>query len=118
MDSKKETLSRIGMLSKGIVYLLIGILTALTAFGQGGNKTSGKGALEFLAQQSYGQILLVIIGLGLFGYLFFRLYQAIADLKNHGDDVKGYVMRGSYVISGLVYGSLAQVAILGQCQKF
>ncbi|PKQ43564.1 DUF1206 domain-containing protein [Confluentibacter flavum] len=110
MGSKKEILSRIGMASKGIVYLLIGILTALAAFGKGGNKTSSKGALKFLAEQPYGKVLLLIIGIGLAGYLFYRLYQAFANLKNHENNFKGYIMRGSYIISGLVYGFLSFTA--------
>ncbi|WP_431136461.1 DUF1206 domain-containing protein [Psychroserpens mesophilus] len=107
MGSKKKTLSRIGIASKGIVYVLIGVLTALAAFNQGGNKTSKKDALQFLAEQSYGRILLILIGIGLSGYLFYRFYQAVANLKNHDDDAKGYFMRASYFISGLVYGFLA-----------
>ena len=107
MDSKKKTLSRIGMASKGIVYILIGVLTALAAFGQGGNKTSKKDALQFLADQSYGKILLIIIGLGLLSYVFYRFYQALTNSKNQDEDAKGYLMRGSYFISGLVYGLLA-----------
>lgn len=110
MNSKKKTLSRLGMASKGIVYILIGTLTAIAAFGLGGNKTSGKGALQFLSEQSYGKVLLMIIGIGLSGYLFYRLYQAIANLKGHDEDIKGFVMRGSYVVSGLIYGFLAFTA--------
>ena len=109
MGSKK-TLSRIGMASKGIVYLLIGILTALAAFGKGGDNTSSKGALKFLSEQPYGQILLLAIGIGLACYLFYRLYQAFANLKNHEDNFKGYVIRGSYVVSGLIYGFLSFTA--------
>ncbi len=111
MSSKKETISRIGMVAKGAIFLLIGILTALPILGLGGKTSSGKGALRFLADQSYGQILLVILGLGLFFYLFFRWYQAFANLKNHDDDAKGYVMRASYVVSGLVYGYLGFTAL-------
>lgn len=111
MDSKRKTVSRIGMIAKGIVYLLIGILTVLPIFGMGGQTSSSKGALRFLAEQSYGQILLVILGLGLFGYLFFRCYQAFANLKNHDDDAKGYLIRASYVVSGLIYGFLGYTAL-------
>jgi hypothetical protein len=111
MSQKKETISRIGMVAKGAIYLLIGILTALPIFGLGGKTSSSKGALRFLADQSYGQVLLVILGLGLLGYLFFRGYQAIANLKNHDDNAKGYLMRGSYLVSGLVYGYLGFTAL-------
>ncbi|MDT0642677.1 DUF1206 domain-containing protein [Zunongwangia sp. F363] len=110
MSSKKKNFARFGMAAKGAVYCLIGILTALAAFGQGGEKTGSKGALQYLAQQSYGQILLVIMGIGLLGYVFWRFYQSIGNPKGLHDDAKGYAKRAAYFISGLLYGGLAYYA--------
>ncbi|MDN3493500.1 DUF1206 domain-containing protein [Winogradskyella bathintestinalis] len=111
MSSKKETISRLGMGAKGIVYLLIGVLTALAAFGQGGSKSGKDGILKFLAEQSYGKVLLVALGLGLLCYMLYRLYQAFANPKNLDDDTKGYFKRIAYGVSGLIYGFLAYSAI-------
>lgn len=111
MSSKKEIISRFGMGAKGVVYLLIGVLTALAAFGQGGNKSGKDDILKFLAQQSYGKILLIALGIGLLGYTFYRLYQAIVNPKNHDDDAKGYFKRFAYIISGLIYGLFAFSAL-------
>ncbi|MCB7480262.1 DUF1206 domain-containing protein [Christiangramia sediminis] len=105
--SKKKNFARFGMAAKGAVYSLIGVLTALAAFGQGGQQTGGKGALQYLAQQSYGQILLVILGIGLLGYVFWRMYQVFANPKGLDDDAKGYAKRVAYFISGLIYGGFA-----------
>lgn len=107
MSNKKENFARFGMAAKGAVYCLIGVLTALAAFGQGGQQTGGKGALQYLAQQSYGQILLVLMGIGLLGYVFWRMYQSFANPKGLDDDSKGYAKRVAYFISGLIYGGLA-----------
>ncbi|MDT0677293.1 DUF1206 domain-containing protein [Autumnicola musiva] len=107
MSSKKKNFARFGMAAKGAVYCLIGVLTALAAFGQGGQQTGSKGALQYLAQQSYGQILLIIMGLGLLGYVFWRFYQSIGNPKGLHDDAKGYAKRAAYFISGLLYGGLA-----------
>ncbi|WP_179344004.1 DUF1206 domain-containing protein [Winogradskyella ursingii] len=111
MSSKKETLARFGMGAKGIVYLLIGVLTALAAFGQGGSKSGKNDILQFVAEQSYGKILLIALGLGLIGYTFYRLYQGFGNPKNHDDDAKGYFKRSAYVFSGLIYGLLAFSAL-------
>lgn len=105
--SKKKNFARFGMAAKGAVYSLIGVLTALAAFGQGGQQTGGKGALQYLGQQSYGQILLVILGIGLLGYVFWRMYQVFANPKGLDDDAKGYTKRVAYFISGLIYGGFA-----------
>ena len=107
MSNKKKNFARLGMAAKGAVYSLIGVLTALAAFGQGGQQTGGKGALQYLAQQSYGQILLVILGLGLLGYVFWRMYQVFANPKGFDDDAKGYGKRVAFFISGLIYAGFS-----------
>ncbi|SDR76855.1 DUF1206 domain-containing protein [Gramella sp. MAR_2010_147] len=105
--SKKKNFARFGMAAKGAVYCLIGILTALAAFGQGGQQTGSKGALRYLAQQSYGQILLIILGVGLLGYVFWRMYQVFTNPKDLENNTKGYAKRVAYFISGLIYGGFA-----------
>jgi len=95
------------MAAKGVVYCLIGVLTALAAFGQGGQKSGSKGALEYLAGESYGQILLALMGLGLLGYVFWRMYQVFTNPKDIENNFKGYAKRVAYFISGLLYGALA-----------
>ncbi|WP_300441941.1 DUF1206 domain-containing protein [Christiangramia sp.] len=111
MSSKKENFARFGMAAKGTVYCLIGVLTALAAFGQGGQQTGSKGALQYLSQQSYGQILLILMGIGLLGYVFWRMYQSFANPKGIEDNTKGYAKRAAYFISGLIYGGLAFYAL-------
>ncbi|MCG9971683.1 DUF1206 domain-containing protein [Christiangramia crocea] len=107
MSNKKENFARFGMAAKGGVYCIIGVLTALAAFGQGGEQTGGKGALKYLAEQSYGQILLIIMGIGLLGYVFWRFYQSFANPNGFEDNAKGYGKRVAFFISGLLYGGLA-----------
>ena len=107
MSSHKKTFARLGMAAKGAVYCIIGILTAMAAFGQGGQKAGSKGAIEYLTGQPFGQILLILLGLGLLGYVFWRFYQVFANPKNLDNDFKGYAMRVAYFISGLLYGGLA-----------
>ncbi|MCT8339522.1 DUF1206 domain-containing protein [Flavobacteriaceae bacterium TK19130] len=111
MSSKKKNFARFGLATKGIVYFIIGGLTAFAAFGGGGQKAGSDTALDFIAQQDFGKILLVLTGLGLLGYLFWRWYQAFADPKGVGTDTKGMVKRVSYFGSGLFYGALAYSAI-------
>lgn len=110
MSSKKKNLARFGMVAKGTVYSMIGVLTAMAAFGQGGKTTGSKGALQYVASLSYGKIMLIILGLGLLGYVFWRMYQAFANPKGLDDDIKGYGKRIAYFISGLVYGFLSVYA--------
>lgn len=108
-----EKLARFGHATKGVVYGLIGALAVLAAFGTGGGKTTdSNGALQTIAQQPFGQFLLIAIAIGLVGYALWRFIEAIQDTENKGTDAKGIGSRIGSVISGVIYGSLAANAIL------
>ncbi|HSP82353.1 MAG TPA: DUF1206 domain-containing protein [Gillisia sp.] len=62
MDSALKKIARVGYLAKGIVYGLTGILTFLAAFDMGGEKTDQLRVLEFLDEQTFGNILLILLG--------------------------------------------------------
>lgn len=106
--NKREKLARFGIATKGLVYVLIGTLTAMAAFGGGGKKTGSRGVLDWLSQQSFGQVLLVITSIGLLAYTGYRLYQAIKD-PNHQDSNSGkrILKRIGLALSGLLYGAVA-----------
>ncbi len=102
MNSKREKFARFGIATS---------LAAMTSIGIGGKKAGSSGALAYLSQQTFGQILLVITALGLFRYMFWRLYQAITDPEDQGNNAKGLAVRIGYAISGLVYGGLAVLSL-------
>jgi Domain of Unknown Function (DUF1206) len=111
MSSKKEKFASFGIATKGIVYFIIGGLTAMAAFGYGGQKSGSDTVLKFIANQSFGKVLLVLLAIGLLGYVFWRWYQAFTDPKNIEDSAKSAVKRIAYFISGALYGLLAYSAI-------
>ena len=110
MSNKKEKFARLGFAAKGLVYTIVGVLTAMAAFGLGGQETGSKGVIQFIAQQSYGKVLLVVLGIGLLGYVFWRFYQSFGNPSEIDDDAKGYAKRAAYGISGLIYGAFAYSA--------
>ncbi len=109
--SKKENFARFGIATKGFVYCVIGVLTAMSAFGYGGQKAGSSDVLDFIAKQPFGQVLLIVMAIGLLSYVFYRMYQTFADSDNEGKDAKGVAKRVGYFISGLVYGFLAYRAV-------
>tara|TARA_R110002020_G_scaffold385916_6_gene596807 strand:- start:1957 stop:2742 length:786 start_codon:yes stop_codon:yes gene_type:complete len=111
VSNKREKLARFGIATKGFVYCLIGLLTALAAFNLGGDESDSKGALSFLAGQPFGKVLLIITSVGLCGFVFWRLYQTITDHDHKGSDSKGITTRIGFGISALFYGFLAFTAI-------
>ena len=104
--------SRVGYMTKGIVFSIIGILALLAAFGTGGETTGTTGAVESVATMPFGRLLLWIIGIGLFGYIAWNLIKAIKDPQGEGKDAKGIVKRIGYFVSAIIYGNLAIGAIL------
>jgi hypothetical protein len=102
--------ARVGHIAKGVVYALIGVLSVQAALGQG-QATGSSGVLRQIAQEPFGQIILVLVGVGLFAYLIWRLIQAIADADNKGSDGKGIVYRIGYAASGLAHGALGYSAL-------
>ena len=107
-----ETLARFGYVAKGFVYAAIGVLALLAAFSAGGKTTDTSGALQTIANQPFGQILLALIAVGLVGYAIWRLIEAFNDPDNKGSDAKGIFSRLGYALSGLVYLGVAFNAAL------
>ena len=107
-----ERLARLGYAAKGLVYCLIGVLAIQVALGVGGQTTGTEGALQTISRQPYGQVLLLITAIGLFGYALWRIIQAILDPDhNDSNSAKRIVQRIAYAISGLIYGFLGWEAV-------
>ncbi|PSQ89434.1 MAG: hypothetical protein BRD45_03215 [Bacteroidetes bacterium QS_8_64_10] len=109
-DDWLETFARVGYAAKGVVYTVVGVLAVQAAFGSGGQTTGSKGALQEIASQSFGQILLGLTALGLACYGIWRLILATLDPKDKGTDAEGVVKRIGYAVSGLVNLGLAMWA--------
>src|SRR6185312_4163394 len=99
-----EWLARAGLVARGVVYGLIGILAIKVAFGSGGETTDQRGALQTIASGSFGTVL-VVVTIGLFGYALWRLVRAgIGHGPETGDDDAKDRISG--VVSGIAYGAL------------
>ncbi|QYJ67842.1 DUF1206 domain-containing protein [Flavobacterium litorale] len=102
---------RIGLITKGIVYCLLGAIAFMATFninGQSVNNASKKGVLDFLDKQTGGQILLAVLALGLVCYSIWRFIEFVRTLKDSGkEDKKDKVKSVRYLFSGISYGLLA-----------
>ncbi len=108
---KLKLLARLGYGSRGIVYLMIGGLALLTAVGKGGKTTGSKGAMLEILEQPFGTTLMVIMIIGLVGYVLWRLYQATKDPDQHGSSAKGLAVRGGLLASSISHAALAIWAV-------
>lgn len=94
-----SAIARSGYAARGIVYLIIGGLALLAAIGGDGKTVGSKGALGTLANETAGQLVLLLIAIGLFGYAVWRGVQALLDADDHGTDPRGLVIRSGLLIS-------------------
>jgi hypothetical protein len=98
-----EWLARAGLVARGVIYAIVGVLAIQVAAGSGGKTTDQQGALATIAKQSFGEVLLVLMAVGLAGYAIWRILRAALG---HGpeatDDTKeriaGFASGISYAI--------------------
>lgn len=102
-----ERIARFGYATKGVVYILIGVLAALAALGAGGQTTDTRGAFYEIYSQPFGQVLLGAVAIGLAGYAIWRFSECVIDAEGKGKDLKGISIRFGYACSGLLHAGLA-----------
>ncbi|MBA2521946.1 MAG: DUF1206 domain-containing protein [Solirubrobacterales bacterium] len=109
-SSQFEWLARSGLIARGAIYAIVGILAVKLALGDaGGSTTSQQGALREIAQQPFGKALLIATAVGLAGYSIWRIVRAAIG---HGPEASdGAVERIGGLISGVGYGILCVAAV-------
>jgi Domain of Unknown Function (DUF1206) len=104
-----EWLARGGLVARGAIYAVIGILAVKLALGDGGKTTDQNGALQTIARQPFGKALLSIVTIGLAGYAIWRLLRAaIGRGPESSDDTKDR-LDGAW--SGISYALLCVTAV-------
>jgi len=101
-----DVLVRVGLVSYGIVHLLIGWLALQIAFGDSSGAPDQQGALQQIAAEPYGEVLLWLIALGL---LALAVWQAIEAVYGHQsrDNPKRALKRVASAGKAVIYLVLA-----------
>jgi hypothetical protein len=96
-----QRLARFGYLTKGIVYMLVGAIALQAALGAG-DATGSRGALAALRGDApFGAVALAAVAIGLFGYVIWRAYTAIADPELDGPLHRVYAAGVAVVYVGI-----------------
>lgn len=105
----RSKLARFGLGAKGLLYLALGTLAVRFAAGSGSSHaTSKRGAIELVASQPFGQVLLGILTAGLFALAIWRLLLAFTGDPVEGDGAKERVKFGA---QSLIYFATAAAAL-------
>jgi hypothetical protein len=101
-------LARAGLVAKGISFGIVGALALKLALGDGGKATSRQGALQALAQHSFGKIALIALAIGFAAYAAWRFVQAFAERDDSTEKgaAKKWAKRAGYIGRGLIYAGL------------
>lgn len=102
-----EPLARAGYSAKALLYATIGFLAAGAALGIGGATTDTRGAMKAVLNAPYGRLLLILVAIGLMGYGFWRVVEAITDPDRRGRDAKALILRASIAARGIIHAALA-----------
>lgn len=106
-----EGIGRTGLAAQGVLYGVIAILAAKVATGAREQSADRSGAIDAIAAQPFGKVLLAAFALGLAGYALWRLSQAVLDREDEGEGAAALAKRAGYLGRGLWYGGLCALTV-------
>lgn len=101
---------RVGLVSYGVVHLLIAWLAIQLALGDQEGKASSSGALSQLARQPFGTVLMWIISAGFFALVVWQLIEATIGHREKTGKKRAFKRLGSG-FKVLLYGTLGLSAL-------
>jgi hypothetical protein len=104
-------LARWGLVSKGALYVLVGVIAVDVAIAGGERVQDRGGALSAMADTSTGKILVGALAFGLLGYALWRLAQAVLGRPLEGGEQEGWLKRLGYLGRALWYALLFWIAV-------
>lgn len=101
---------RAGLAAKAALYAVLALLVLQLGQGSEGESVDQQGAMQTIATQPFGRVLLGVLVVGLAGYALFRLVQAAIG-AGVDDGAKGVLQRVGLVARAVVYAGLAFLAV-------
>lgn len=107
MQMLLEAAARFGYAARGFVYLSAGVLTLVAALGPTDGAFGAGDTGVWLLDQPFGRLWLMLLGVGLWAFVGWRVLQAVFNVDHASKDMKGIAARAGQAMSGLFYGLLA-----------
>ena len=100
--------ARVGLVARGVIYLLIGWVALMIAIGHSNQEADQRGALQSLARKPAGSAMLWALAIGFAAYALWRLSEAIRGVHGEGKKTAPRVVSAFRAIA---YGFLAFTAV-------
>ena len=111
LNDQAERAGRVALATQGALYVIVGLLALGVARGDDGDRPSQAGALESLARQPFGGVLLVAAAVGLATHIGWRLWLAVVGEPGPDDDAGSVAKRAANVGRAAIYGSFLLAAL-------
>ncbi|MGR3491306.1 MAG: DUF1206 domain-containing protein [Shimia sp.] len=105
-----KPLMRAGYTGRAVTYTAVAGLS-LWAIWAGGGAQGTSATFADLTGSTWGTITLIVIAIGMFCYMAWRIFDGIYDLENEGFDGKGKLARAGQITTGIIHGALGVAAI-------
>jgi len=102
---------RAGLVTYGVVHLLVGWLALQLAFGDTSQKASNKGAIQEVAQQQYGDLLVWAIAIGMFLLVLWRLLEAFVGHQEKEEGADRWKARAVSLGKAIIYAVIGITAL-------
>lgn len=97
-----ERSARAGLVARGLLYIVVGILAVQVARGHDEARADKQGALQTVVRQPFGRLLILLLAVGFAGYALWRFVEAAVGPSDEKDERKAQLKRvGSAARAGL-----------------
>jgi hypothetical protein len=105
-----EKMAKVGCYSIAVVYFLVGVMAMMGYFGRSDNGADEERIMDLILDLPLGEVLIAMIIAGLLAYIAWRVYEAITDPYDFGDEKKGLARRAGIGLSAIGYLIIAFAA--------
>ncbi|MFI6325571.1 DUF1206 domain-containing protein [Nonomuraea sp. NPDC050556] len=106
-----DRLARVGLVCRGVLYGLIGVLAVQIAFGGGGRQADRSGAIKTVAALPFGAVILWVMTIGFVALTVWQASEAIFGAKELKDRIQPI---SRVVVYAFVAGSLLTMLLAGK----
>ena len=106
-----QGLARWGLVSKGSLYVLVGVIAADVSIAGGERLRDRGGALTTLTDTWYGKLLVGFLAVGLAGYAAWRFAQGVLGRPLEGGEKEGWLKRAGYFARSAWYLGLLAITL-------